>query len=162
MTLLNNISGLNNISRISNISINNLKKSHESSSEKKRKLVLKNRRFERRPQYVTNSSNSSCKKLSTIPYNFSENYLQTQEEPCPIVLPKGIEKLRNELDNHFHNRHMSNPVNFISPLNKRYSSTNAKATSRLVLNKKNLQSRVSEAYHQFLIFRMMKRQIVIH
>lgn len=115
-TVLNNITNLNNISKISDISINNGWESSNSNSEKT-KLQIKNRRFERRPNYSVNKSNSSSKQLSSLPDTYSYNKLPSNENKNLKVDQKGIHRVKNEMKNSFHDRHMSNPANFVSPLN---------------------------------------------
>lgn len=140
-----NFTYLNNISKVSNVTISNSVTSSKSSSEKK-KLMLKNRRFEKRPPNILNRSNNSSLQLSSIPYTMSENNILSKEDvEQNIIISKGIRKVREELKSHFHNRHMSNPANFGSPLNidKNVVANKVQASSRLIVNRQNNNSRVS-------------------
>lgn len=142
-----NFTYLNNISKVSNVTISNSVTSSKSSSEKK-KLMLKNRRFEKRPPNISNRSNNSSLQLSSIPYTMSENNILSKEDVEPnIIISKGIRKVREDLNSHFHNRHMSNPANFGSPLNtdKNAIANKAQASSRLIVNRQSNNSRVSQA-----------------
>jgi hypothetical protein len=137
-----NLTYLNNISKVSSITISNSITSSKSSSEKKR-LMLNNRRFNKRPPYVKRA-NKSLAHLTSIPYIMSESNLHSREDTEINVVPKGIDKVREELKSHFHNRHMSNPANFSSPLNidKNIIASKVQASSRLMLNRLDNQSRV--------------------
>ncbi|CAI2361445.1 unnamed protein product [Moneuplotes crassus] len=119
-----------------NISIIDSKKSSDCNSDKK-KLYLKNRRFERRPHYITNRSNSSSKHFNSAAFSPAEKF-PVMDESTHSRVPAGSRPERRRSGNYFHNRNMSNPMNNVVTLNyKTTCPSNAKATSRLLTNKRN-------------------------
>jgi hypothetical protein len=81
-----NFTYLNNISKVSTITISNSITSSKSSSEKKR-LMLNNRRFNKRPPYVKRA-NKSLAHLTSIPYIMSESNLHSREVTEINIVPK--------------------------------------------------------------------------
>ena len=143
-----NISNSHNLSKTSLKKIpqeyrSNYSSNSKSSSEKKR-LMLKHRRFERRPHFPTDRSDSSSLQLSSLPYAMSENNLHEVEAHGGGTIQPSKLKLQNELKLHFHNRHMSNPAHYQScDAAKPTVVLKAKAASRLMFNRQESLSRVS-------------------
>lgn len=133
----------------------------KTSSEKKR-MMLKIRRFERRPPRYTEMSDDSSLQLSAIPHAMSESNLHAVDTPKETDNLEGMIRLKNELKMHFHNRIQSNPSTYGSPEHFNTSSTKSKvkASSRLMINRKGQSTRVSFNPLK-LLYRMVLRQALI-
>ena len=142
--VLQNISNINNHSLVSEQrKLREFTSQESSNSSAEKRLRIKHRRFERRPNFNTNKSEDSSIHWSSVQHAMSESNLHDLKKDGKENA--GVVRLNNKINLNVHNRNMSNPSQICTPdsANKSIAGPIVAASSRLVFNRQEVPSKVS-------------------